>query len=97
MILQLNPPIPVNCPKGSGLAHLVIDYGVEIDLVWVVFIDSTGECWSFKNPEIKTQKNITFGMKTYDEWYWKYVLTLALLKVVRQRDYTRSQIFPYKT
>ena len=61
MILQLNPPIPVETPKGPGMAHLVIDYGVEHNLFWVVFIDATGECWTYKNPEIRAQKNITLG------------------------------------
>jgi len=29
MIVQLNPPVPVLTPKGSGITHLVIDYGPE--------------------------------------------------------------------
>ena len=61
MILQLNPPIPVETPKGPGMAHLVIDYGVEHNLFWVVFIDATGECWTYTNPKIRAQKNITLG------------------------------------
>lgn len=35
-MLQLNPPIPMNTPK--GFAHLVIDYGPESDLYWTVLI-----------------------------------------------------------
>lgn len=61
MLLQLNPPIPLETPKGKGFAHIVIDYGQEFDLLWVVFIDETRECWTFKNPEVKIQSNITFG------------------------------------
>lgn len=61
MILQLNPPLPVLTPKGSGIAHLVIDYGVEHNLHWVVFIDATGECWTYTNPDIRAQKNVTLG------------------------------------
>ncbi len=61
MMLQLNPPIPVNTPKGKGMAHVLIDYGVEFDLCWVVFIDESKECWTFKNQEIRAQENITFG------------------------------------
>ena len=61
MILQLSPPIPVSTPKGSGLAHIVIDYGIEHNLIWTVFLDKNGECWSFPNPEIRAQNNITFG------------------------------------
>jgi len=61
MIIQLNPPIPLETPKGKGYAHLVIDYSQEHNLVWVVFIDNTGECWSFENKEVRLQINITLG------------------------------------
>lgn len=60
-LLQLDPPIPVTTPKGSALAHVLIDYGAEHDLVWVCFQDATGECWSWPNPKIRAQKNITMG------------------------------------
>ncbi len=59
MILQLNPPLPVITPKGLGIAHMVIDYGPEHNLFWVVFLDATGECWTYSNPDIRAQKNIT--------------------------------------
>ncbi len=59
MILQLNPPIPVNTPKGEGLAHVLIDYGIESDLMWTVFLTSSGECWTFTNPQIRACKNIS--------------------------------------
>jgi hypothetical protein len=60
VIIQLSPPIPVITPKGKAMAHLVIDYGMEADLVWVCFQDQTGECWSWVNKDIKLQPNITF-------------------------------------
>lgn len=63
-VTQLDPPLPVDTPKGKGLAHLVIDYGPEYNIMWTVFIDETGECWTFGNPEIRAQKNITLG-RTY--------------------------------
>jgi hypothetical protein len=58
-ILQLSPPLPLNTPKGSGLAWLVIDYGIEHNLMWTVAIDATGEIWTFSNKEVRAQKNIT--------------------------------------
>jgi hypothetical protein len=61
MITQLNPPIPVSTPKGNALAHMVIDYGPEHNLIWVCFIDSSGECWSYDNKYIRAQTNITMG------------------------------------
>lgn len=63
MIIQLNPLIPLSTPKGDGWAHFVIDYGPEHHLLWVVFIDTTGECWTISNPDIKIQPNWTMGRK----------------------------------
>ena|SRR5437867_6909113 len=37
-------------PDSAGVAHLVIDYGLEFNLMWVVFLDDTGECWAFDIP-----------------------------------------------
>lgn len=61
MIIQLNPALPIKTPKGDGIAHFVIDYGMEHNLYWVVFIDKTGECWTYSNTEIRACKNITLG------------------------------------
>lgn len=61
MLLQLNPTIPVMSPKGKGLAHALIDYGAEHDLLWVVFQDETGECWTWNNKEIRGQPNLTMN------------------------------------
>jgi hypothetical protein len=63
MITQLNPPLPLSTPKGSGLAHFVIDYGPEADLMWVVFMDADGACWSVPNPEIRMQFNWSMGRR----------------------------------
>jgi len=61
MITQLNPPIPMRTPIGKGMAQMVIDYGVEHDLLWVVFQNDTGECWCWGNQDIRAQNNITIG------------------------------------
>ncbi len=62
MILQLDPPIPVYVlGKGTGVAHVLIDYGMDYDLQWVVFMDETSECWTLTNPQIRAQWNITYG------------------------------------
>jgi hypothetical protein len=59
---QLVPTIPLDTPKGKGFAHGVIDYGQEHHLLWVVFIDATGECWTFPNPVVRLQSNQTMGV-----------------------------------
>jgi hypothetical protein len=61
MILQLNPPLPVLTPKGAGVAHFLIDYSAEFNLMWTVFLDDTGECWTFDNQQIRACKNATLG------------------------------------
>jgi hypothetical protein len=61
MIHQLNPTLPLETPKGKGFAHFLIDYSQEHDLLWVVFLNENGECWTFKNSEIRIQKNLSIG------------------------------------
>jgi len=38
-----------------------IDYGPEYDLMWICLNDSNGECWTWPNPKIKAQPNVSFG------------------------------------
>lgn len=61
MILQLNPSIPLDTPKGKGLAILVESLSEEHNLQWTVIIDATREIWTFQNPQVRAQKNITMG------------------------------------
>lgn len=62
-ILQLNPPIPLSTPRGKGIAHFLIDYGMESNLIWVIALDDNGEIWAYENPQVRFQKNITLGRK----------------------------------
>lgn len=61
MLIQLNPMIPMSTPKGNGYAIAMIDYSQEHNISWVIAIDSTGEIWTYSNPEVRMQKNITMG------------------------------------
>jgi hypothetical protein len=63
MLTQLTPPLPMKTPKGDGLAHFVIDYGPEANLMWVVFMDADGACWTVPNPEIRMKANWTMGRR----------------------------------
>ena len=63
MVVQLNPPLHMETPKGAGLAHFVIDYGPEADLLWVVFMDADGACWTVPNPEVRLSFNWTVGRR----------------------------------
>ena len=66
MLTQLNPPLPLETPKGPGMAHFVIDYGPETDLLWVVFMDQDGACWSVPNPEVRMRFNWSMGRRKPD-------------------------------
>ena len=61
IVTQLNPPLPLQTPKGNALCHFMIDYSIEHHLYWVCFINETGECWTFANPEIRAESNISYG------------------------------------
>jgi len=61
MILQLSPPIPLRTPQGPALAHFIIDYGPESDIIWGCFQDETGEIWWWPNHQVRADKNITLG------------------------------------
>jgi hypothetical protein len=59
---QLDPPIPVHVMgRGDGMAQLVIDYGPDYDLCWIVFMDDDGQCWAVRNPGIRGRWNETMG------------------------------------
>lgn len=60
-VTRLEPPIPLNTPKGSAQAMFLIDYSTEHNLYWVCFQDETGECWTWDNSQIRACKNITMG------------------------------------
>jgi hypothetical protein len=66
-VTQLDPPLPVTVEidtiKYKALAHMMIDYGIEHDLMWVVFLDNNGECWTIRNRDLRAQKNETIGRK----------------------------------
>jgi hypothetical protein len=65
-MLQLNPQIPVSTPKGKGWAFFIIDRSQEHDLEWIVFLDNNGECWTFKNSDIRIQNNYTLHRYNID-------------------------------
>ncbi len=67
MIIQLNPPIPMETPKGSAQAMFLIDYSAEHNLMWVCFLDDGGECWTFQNPEVRACRNITLNRTNIDK------------------------------
>ena len=47
--------------KGRGIAHFIIDYGPEFDIVWGVCIEATGEWWWPSNWDVRGCPNWTLA------------------------------------
>ena len=62
-MMQLNPPIPVDTPRGPAYAHVMIDYSQEHYVLFVCFLCDTGDCWVLPNRDVKLQQNITIGVR----------------------------------
>lgn len=62
MMTQLHTPVPLRTPKGKAWAVALIDYGPQWELLWVTFVRETGECWTFRNSQIRQEANYTFGL-----------------------------------
>lgn len=61
LVIQLDPPLELDTPKGRGLCWFFHDYGIEQDNYYTVAIHETGELWTFGNREVRATKNITLG------------------------------------
>lgn len=62
MILQLSPPLWVQCPLGEGHALLVIDYGPSINTVWVVHLFGDGRVVHIDSSELRVMGNEMYGI-----------------------------------
>jgi hypothetical protein len=60
-VIQLNPPIPMETPKGKAWAFVMINPSQEHHLQWVCMICETREIWVFQNPQVKIEPNFTMG------------------------------------
>jgi|APGre2960657404_1045060.scaffolds.fasta_scaffold61452_2 hypothetical protein len=63
-ILEVQQSLQVETPKGRGRVWLVTDYGSEIEKLFTVILDSSGEIWEFTNKDVKATSNVTMGRKT---------------------------------
>lgn len=62
MMIQLNPPIWVQTPLGEGDALLIIDYGVNVNTVWVVHLFEDGRVLHFDSSDIRAMGNLMYGI-----------------------------------
>ena len=64
MILRLEPPIPLDTPRGKALAIIFQDYGYDHHNLWTCVIEETGEIWTFQNPMVRARADYTFNIRT---------------------------------
>lgn len=62
-ILQLNPPIHVMTPLGEAFARLIIDYGPDLNSVWVVDLFSNRACVHIDSAEIRFGENSMYDLQ----------------------------------
>jgi hypothetical protein len=65
-ILEVAQPLHVITPKGRGRVWLVTDYGCEIEKIFTVILDETGQIWEFTNKDVQATSNVTMGRKSTD-------------------------------
>lgn len=78
MILQLNPPLCVETPKGKGWAHFLYDYSIEANSMFGVFMNDSSEYWIFQSLDVRIERNITLGRNPSFKPTEKNVVTRAL-------------------
>ncbi|WP_338789961.1 hypothetical protein [Bernardetia sp. MNP-M8] len=62
-ILEVKNNIEVETPRGKGRILYITEYGMEIEKLFTIAIDESGEIWEFTNRDIRVVSNLTFGRK----------------------------------
>ena len=65
-VVRIDPAIELDTPRGRARAHFLIDYGELTSLCWVTFLADSGECWSFRNRDVRLAPCETFGVRMAD-------------------------------
>lgn len=58
--LQLNPFLEIVTPKGPALARIFIDYGSEVNGVFLASLDNGGKFLFFDVTDCRADANYTF-------------------------------------
>lgn len=72
-ILQLNPPIHVMTPLGEGFARLIMDYGPDINSLWVVDLFKDRSCIHVDSCEIRFGLNPTWDLQSPEPFEERHV------------------------
>ncbi len=60
IVLELKQPVYVVTEKGEGYIWLVTEYGVEMEKIFTIILNS-GEIWEYRNNQIRVSNNVTMG------------------------------------
>jgi hypothetical protein len=60
VMTQLNPPIYLTTPLGGSICHFIWHSGPD-ELFFGCFQEETGECWWWRNHQIRLCTNISEG------------------------------------
>lgn len=56
-ILQLQPQIYVQTPLGKGWCFFILEYDLNINTIWLVRLDETGQVKHFDSNDIVIEAN----------------------------------------
>lgn len=57
MIIQLQHPIALETPRGKAWAVARIEENHQPEeSLWVTYLEESGECWTFAQPEVRAEK-----------------------------------------
>lgn len=68
IIYEPREHLDVDTPKGRGRIWLVTEYGTEMEKIFTVIINDTGEFWEFKNNQVKGFSNQTMTGFIVKKW-----------------------------
>ena len=60
MIHEFKTPLPVHTPHGEGEAILIIDYGIDVNTIWLVRLEG-GLIKHYKSDDIRVYGNPMHG------------------------------------
>jgi hypothetical protein len=63
-IHEIQQVIYVNTPHGEGIALFIIDYGIQINTIWVVANIKDGIIRHYDSNQISLATNYTIGINT---------------------------------
>lgn len=64
--LQLNPPLFVVTPKGDGIARVMIDYGPDMNPIFVVELNESRDILCFDMIDVKGSGNMMWSLEHPD-------------------------------